>query len=252
VILIDSSRETMYEIVKEYFDAMSIKPILCELGVLYGENAANLIRTLEPRKCYLVDSYTKKSQDAYKVLSRLHNYMSPLDSYSDYYGGSLSKQKTFDKMYQDAKKKITYSEAVFLKLETTEAVREIKEELDFIYVDANHNYENVLEDLFLYSKKLTTRGVIQLNDVVMHHNAHRQNIGVIDALNRFIKISGFEVVCMNLRDWTDAIITTPNNANIIKELIYSQKFLKLEIPNSLMAAYKIIESKNGCQTFSFD
>jgi hypothetical protein len=251
MLLIDSDREKLYECAKQYFDDQNIVPKVCELGVLNGDNALNLIEIFKPKICYLIDSYSRKSQFEYKQLSKLHKFMNSLDEYSEYYGGSLNRQSTFNSIFKTAKNKLKNTDAMFIRENTRDAISEIEYELDFIYIDANHNYEHVLEDLVTYSKILSKEGIIQLNDVVMHESAHKQNIGVIDALNRFLKISDFQIVVIILRDWSDALITRTRNINRLQEIFLRKYMLKIEVPNSIFGSYKIIKSVTGTTTYSF-
>ena len=165
--------------------------------------------------------------------------MHSLEEYSEYYSGSLNRKSTYNRLNVSAKKLLSNFDVKFIKKESLEAIKYINGDLDYVYIDGNHNYENVLEDLVTYSKKLKEHGIIQLNDVVFSESSHKQNVGVIDALNRFLKTSDFQIVALNLRDWSDALIARKKFAGSILNVVSESKFLKVMIPNALLGSYKI-------------
>lgn len=54
------------------------------------------------------------------------------------------------------------------------------ESLDFVFIDANHNYENVVADIAAWSKKVRPGGIVSGHDYLRFK---RHRFGVIEAVN---------------------------------------------------------------------
>jgi hypothetical protein len=70
---------------------------------------------------------------------------------------------------------------------------------DFVYIDAGHTYEDVLNDLYSWVPKIRSGGLICGDDYVICHNPVEGHYGVVDAIEYFseifninIEIIGFE------------------------------------------------------------
>ncbi len=111
-----------------------------EIGTYKALNAKSLLKTLKPQRLYLVDPYTFYDKN---------------DSSS--FG--LKKVET-----QAQKILIHYKNAIFIKETSEKAVSLIPNNLDFVYIDGNHNYEFVKKDISLYYKKLRKGGILAGHD----------------------------------------------------------------------------------------
>jgi cephalosporin hydroxylase len=141
------------------------KPVtVIEIGTDKGYNALNIMKSLNVKKIYLIDPYKPYSQ--YK---RGEEYTGT----SEY---MLVAQKTAKKDLKrwDKKGKITW-----INKKSSEAFNEIKEKADFIYIDGNHDYMYVLDDLRNYWKLLKKGGIIAGHDINQE--------GVSKAVCQFIK-----------------------------------------------------------------
>jgi len=56
--------------------------------------------------------------------------------------------------------------------------------LDFVYIDANHDYEHCKEDLEAWAKKVKSGGLVMGHDYVKNE---KQNVGVIKAVDEWVK-----------------------------------------------------------------
>jgi hypothetical protein len=73
--------------------------------------------------------------------------------------------------------------------------------LDFVYLDADHNYEGVRYDLLAWEKRLKPDGVIMGHDFTENAFATRHNFGVIRAVNEFCETRGWEIVALTQEDF---------------------------------------------------
>jgi len=114
-----------------------------EIGTFRGVNAYAILSFLPVRMLYLVDPYLK--YDEY-VESWIPNHS----------------QNDFNNDYVIAKKRLRKfnDKITFIKTKSEEATTLIPDDLDFIYIDGNHKYEYVKQDLELYYPKLRDGGVL--------------------------------------------------------------------------------------------
>jgi len=126
-----------------------------EIGVGAGENALNMTQELPVKKLFLIDPYVP-----YLEHGRQLNYQ--------------GKDRT-------AKDKLgNFNETVFIRKPSNEAHDDITEPLDFIYIDGNHNYVNVKQDIENYYPLLKKGGVIGGHDYL-----HRKVLEVCQAVDEF-------------------------------------------------------------------
>jgi predicted O-methyltransferase YrrM len=117
-----------------------------EIGVSCGYNAFNMLSELDIKKLYLIDSYT-----AYQNFTQ-----EKLNEHKEEAHTLLSK---FD------------DKIVWIEQPSKQAVSSIKDNtLDFIYIDGDHNYLAVINDIDYYYQKLKVGGLFagdnfEVNDV---------------------------------------------------------------------------------------
>ena len=131
-----------------------------EIGVYRGEHAESILKELDIKKLYLVDPYKEYSC----------------------WMGSKRNIELSEKIMEKRMKK--YSEKIkLIKKTSSEAVKEIPNELDFVYIDGNHEYEYIKEDIELYYPKLKKRGILSGHDFNKIEKGNERN--VIQAVNEF-------------------------------------------------------------------
>jgi predicted O-methyltransferase YrrM len=59
--------------------------------------------------------------------------------------------------------------------------------LDFIYIDANHDYDSIKRDLNCWWPKLRSGGLFSGHDYFVHTSKNNMVFGVIEAVNEFAK-----------------------------------------------------------------
>ena len=128
-----------------------------EIGVEAGLHAFEVNKCLDIRKFYLVDIWGK-----YKQETGFYNY---------------------EVNYERVKKKFKNNKNVFvIKGKSIEiANRFTDNSLDFVYIDANHQYEYVRNDIEFWTKK------VKINGYVCGHDYFDKFPGVIKATNEFVK-----------------------------------------------------------------
>jgi len=146
-----------------------------EIGTQRGTNAVNILKYLSIKKIYLIDPY-----EFYDYEGRSPNAVDP----SDVQDGNFQEAKRVLKNYGD---KIQF---IFKKSE--DAVDDVPNDLDFVYVDGNHDYSYVKRDIELYFPKLKTAGFLGGHDINMP--------GVFQAVSEFRSNSN-KKINIKRRDW---------------------------------------------------
>ena len=159
-----------------------------EVGVRDGKNALEILKVSD--FVYLVDNY-------------------PV--YDEMWSGNPGKQgklsprpMVLDKEFQSlCKKEMLHNiepfkdRTEFIELSSVDASKKIEEKsLDYIYIDACHNYEHALEDIKTWYPKLKDNGVISGHDF-----KKPQFPGVTQAVIDFAKENQLKVVYNGDSDW---------------------------------------------------
>ena len=179
---------------KEYFKGKLVKG--AEIGVERGKNSESLLKELNIEKIYLIDVW-----DVYEGIDHIWS--------KENYNYVLRKFKN-DKRVKVIK---DYSENVIENIEDNS--------LDFIYIDANHDYDYVLQDIELWFPKLKKYGILAGHDIMLKKNDSYQ---VLEAVKDFC-------IYNNIYFW----IKEPDWYVVKKDLefdnVLNQKQLTLEVYN---------------------
>ncbi len=99
-------------------------------------------------------------------------------------------QKAHEYSYEQSKKKLAPFNATLIKGNSTDVVREVPlESLDFVYIDACHEFDYVIEDIVEWSKRVKKGGL-----VAGHDYYHFRNAGVIEAVDTYSRAHGIDEV----------------------------------------------------------
>lgn len=106
-------------------------------------------------------------------------------------------QKRLDFLYEHTQRVLNpYPNVSIIRKTSVEAVREFEDEsLDFVYIDGNHQFKYIAEDLSLWSKKVKKGGIICGHDYI--YTSGRTKAGtvhVIYVVNAFTQ-------AYNIKNW---------------------------------------------------
>jgi len=115
-----------------------------EIGVAGGRNARSIFETLSIEKLFLIDPYA---------------------SYSELTLGHVV-EKNRSSEYDVMKKNLEpfRDRVVLVKKRSHDAVGDIPEGLDFVYIDGNHDYDCVRQDIIDYYPKVRVGGCVSGHD----------------------------------------------------------------------------------------
>jgi predicted O-methyltransferase YrrM len=135
-----------------------------EVGVAEGNFSEYMLNTIPDLHLIGVDPWTRYSEDSCSML--------------------VGKDDA-EKRYREAKERYNrYSNAYICRETSMEAVRDFEEEsLDFVYIDGNHEFDYVMQDLIEWSKRVRIGGIIAGHDYYRFRRA-----GVIDAVDIYTRM----------------------------------------------------------------
>lgn len=134
-----------------YFNKLGLK-IGAEIGVSAGVNAENFCREIPGLTLYCVDSW-----EGVKGEPR----------------------------YQRAKIILQKYDVIFIRKASMEAVKNFEDDsLDFVFIDANHQFDFVMEDIIEWSKKVRLGGIVSGHD---YYHSNLGKIGVVEAVDSYVK-----------------------------------------------------------------
>lgn len=137
--------DSKYEIrpMINFVKSLSGKDLIgAEIGVFQGFNALNILHHLPIKLLYLIDPYL--------LYKEYLDITSPFAYFS---------KKAANKRLASYEDKICY-----ITKKSSEAINDIPDYLDFVYIDGNHSYEYVVRDIATYWYKVRKGGVIGGHD----------------------------------------------------------------------------------------
>jgi len=160
---------------KDYFKGKQVMAI--ELGSDRGIHALSILKNLNIKKLFLVDPYEEYS--AYRESEKLKTQ------------GELSKcEKIARKRLSKYEPKIQW-----IKRYSDDAAKHfINDCFDFVYIDANHEYEYVKKDIELYYSKMRKGGILAGHDIVIFP-------GVMKAFCEFVVEHKIKFFRITKTDW---------------------------------------------------
>lgn len=131
-------RKVFYQIIHKVFKLLEVSPAICELGVLDGGNAVDLCTQLDHKYGLFIDAWSSNEiTKNYSVFDQLPDWTLPIESFANYFGGSLSNQITFDKLYSKAKKNLSRFKNIDIKRNLTHLEFKVQEQkqarFEYIY-----------------------------------------------------------------------------------------------------------------------
>jgi len=151
---------------KDYFKN---KKIICvEIGTLKGLNAKGIISYLNVIMLYCIDPWIKYTQS--------------------------NKEVDNTEVYETAKKILDGFPAELIRKKSEQAINDIPDNIDFIYIDGNHDYEYIKKDIEMYYPKVKKGGIMAGHDFSIDY------LGVVKAVMDFVEKNDLKLYGGEL-DW---------------------------------------------------
>lgn len=144
-----------------------------EVGVFDGYFSKILCESIPGLKLYSIDAWT-----VYKGY-RDHKF-----------------EESMRKAEEKARAILAPYDCEIIKKFSMDAVKDFEDHsLDFVYIDGNHEYQYVKDDLREWTKKVRTGGIVAGDDYYMTKSG---NFGVIQAVHEFVDANRYQ---LNLTPW---------------------------------------------------
>lgn len=117
-----------------------------EIGTEKGRNAESILKLCNIKKLYLIDPYLP---------------------YTDKTDGYFHNEKEVNSWKNESKKRVKrfIDKVIFVEKNSSDAINDVPNNLDFIYIDGIHEYENVKQDIKNYYPKLKKGGLLSGDDI---------------------------------------------------------------------------------------
>lgn len=182
--IVDLLSDLKHRIFPRPFERLGVsgkKLIGVEIGVYKADHAESLLRNLDIKHLFLVDPYEMYGE-----------YNEGRDQYGvDQDPLHLAREQATERLAR-------YDNISWIHKKSSDASDEIPDELDFVYIDGNHEEMFVYEDIVSFYPKIRNGGVIGGHDY--YNGFCREHDGVIQAVNKFSTETNINL-CVELPDW---------------------------------------------------
>lgn len=154
---------------------MPKRTVCAEIGVWKGEFSEQILRITSPKLLHLIDPWEFQSEFSDRM-----------------YGGAVAKnQRDMDLIYEKVKQRLGSRRNVLVNRGKSEDVLTALPDdyFDWVYVDGNHSYDYVLNDLEACLRKVKTGGKITGDD---YNWGKKYGFPVQQAVQDFLKEKGLE------------------------------------------------------------
>ncbi len=110
--------------------------------------------------------------------------------------GVDTEQKKFDDIYDEATKRLANYNSKIIRKQSLEAVKDFEDgSLDFVYIDGNHEFPNVTDDIHAWKKKVKAGGIVAGHDYCFFPQKKRNHVRwALDAYVRAYGITPYFIV----------------------------------------------------------
>lgn len=129
------------------------------------------------------------SEQIFKGVPGVHiTGVDPYLEYEGYHWGGRQERHT--NHFNEAKERYEKYDGLLVASSSMDGAALVKDgSLDFVYIDGNHEFDYVMQDIIVWAKKVRKGGIISGHDYYEFRNA-----GVVDAVNAYVKAH-------NVKEW---------------------------------------------------
>ncbi len=166
---------------------------IAEIGVAKGGFSVEILKASSPSKLHLIDPW--KFQD-------VESYLTDGNNVSDDVA-----QKRFEMVTSMFQNHVDAGRVIIHRAMSGDIVESFDDGyFDYVYVDGNHTYEAVLEDLTGFAPKVRAGGAILGHDFADHSSAKKKGFGVVPAVQEFCSDGAWRLVAVTLEPWPTYMI----------------------------------------------
>ena len=115
--------------------------------------------------------------------------------------------------YAGTKRRLAKLNVTIDRRSSMDAVVDVADEsLDFVFIDADHKYTSVCNDIQEWSKKVRIGGIVSGHD---YYKTRGENLGVINAVNEHVAKHGYVLHLTNQIENDDIYLAMDGRGNVI-------------------------------------
>lgn len=154
----------------DYLNGLNRACSAVEIGVNKGEYLFSMVSYCPKVFWFGVDPYTQ-----YETYSHLIT-INPKEGWSNMYATLIQKISSHP----------AYNRIRLVRKKSADALDEAVDNLDFVYIDGNHSYDAVMEDITLWEPKVRPGGILAGHDYNKTSKRHKEIFGgLIKAVNEY-------------------------------------------------------------------
>jgi hypothetical protein len=176
---------------------------VAEIGVARGKFSSWIKRVTDPRYLALIDPWVHQPESVYSG-----------DSNNVEDGEQNRRHDTVRRRFASNR---NYARVEVLRKFSHEAAQDFEDGFfDWIYIDANHGYDSVRQDLAAWEPKVRRDGFICGHDFAAHGSARKSQFGVVEAVTEFVENSDYRLVALTVEPFPSYVLARdfPDNDNL--------------------------------------
>ncbi len=151
----------------------------CEIGVLFGDNAVDLLDACSPRQLHLIDAWAPLPQPSYGG-DKQESQTSRL---------TITRNRFMDRIVDGSVVIHVAPSMVVLPC--------LMPIFDWMYLDGDHRYPSVLDDLHQSASKLTSDGILAGHDYYKRDDWETSDNGVYEAVRVFTSKTAWRLAAVS-------------------------------------------------------
>lgn len=162
-----------------------------EIGVARGDFSEVILAEAKPRKLHLVDCWTQQFGDYELDPANVPQ--------ADHDAALNAVCARFESEIRSGVVKVW-------RMFSIDAACMVPNRLDWVYIDADHTYSSVLQDLYLWSPKVKKGGFIMGHDYASNPTSIADRFHVIEAVTRFTLETPWRVSMLTVEEWPSFLL----------------------------------------------
>lgn len=222
-----------------------------EVGVYKGDFSQIVIDTCAPCEYHLIDSWTFDVKE--------HNQLADTSENFSNFAGRVHWQHYGDDPNRHQEENFRHVTQRFadvpgvrvIRAQSVDGIDRLPDHgMDVIYIDANHQYEYVLRDMFHARKKLKPGGIMFMDDFYEGPGGGEQNEGVMSAVNTFMKRNDYYYLAASCGSFSNVALTDDPTSPFVRQYLENLKnsdFQFIGVSDVLVPnlRYKLYRKANG-------
>jgi len=187
-------------------DLLPKRALVAEIGVAEGEFAAAIIERTQPMRLHLIDSWRHLDDP---------DYLDDANNVADAAQEARFQAVAARFAAERGEQRVELHRA--LAAEAAAGFRDGY--FDWIYLDANHSFAAVQDDLARYDPKVRSDGLICGHDYCDNWIARGARFGVVPAVNAFVRERGYELLLITAEPFPSFVIAKQPDGRQRHELV---------------------------------